>query len=65
MLYIMQLLICIRTAQLILPRSRAHVYLEAIVASPSSSSSSSSSSSKHPGHLPDTIARGVFRESDF
>lgn len=62
LLNIFRFLIFIHTAQLMLTRSRAHVYLEAIVAS---RPSSSSSSSKHPGHLPNTVARRVIGESDF
>lgn len=61
LLNIIRFLIFIHTAQLILTRSRAHVYLEAIVASPPSSCSSSS---KHSGHLLDTVARRVIGESD-
>lgn len=61
LLDIIRFLIFIHTAQLSLKRSRAHVYLEAIVAS---RPSSCSSSSKHPGHLLDTVARRVIGESD-
>lgn len=62
LLNIIRFLIFIHTTQLILTRSRAHVYLEAIVAS---RPSSCSSSSKHSGHLLDTVARRVIGESDF
>lgn len=62
LLNIIRFLIFIHTAQLILTRPRAHVYLEAIVAS---RPSSCSSLAKHSGHLPDTVARRVIGESDF
>lgn len=62
LLNIIRFLIFIHTAQLMLTQSRAHVYLETIVAS---RPSSCSSSSKHSGHLPDTVARRVIEESDF